>query len=297
MEITPWDGTPIKADFAGFLTMSEKQYHSDPCELPSLSASIAKKMVQNTPLHAHLYHPKLGGLKTEETKAMRRGTVIHALIFNEPTNAVLIDADDFRTKAAQGARDSAIAEGKIPYLLSEFREAEVIADEVLDACRREGIHLSGAHELVAIWHESVDRRKVQCRARIDHTVHYEGIIHDFKTIDNCHPDFISRQCFNLGYDIQWAAYTSAVGKLEDLEGRVDFSWVFIEELPAGASRKTIVQVDRPGGLMRELGKLRWAQAVVKWEECLRTDYWPAYSVGPGLVDPPEWAAKQALGRE
>lgn len=297
MEISTWDKKPIVAPFTGLLKMTADQYHADPCEAPSLSSSIAKKIVTESAFHGWLHHPKLGKLKNEASKTMIRGTVIHALVLGEKPNVVLIDAENFTTKAAKSSRDSAIAEGSLPYLLKDYREAEAIADEVQDALRLESIHLSGAIEVAAFWTETVGNQEIQCRALMDHTIPEEGVVHDFKTCDNAHPDFLGRQCVNFGYDIQWAAYDSGLGKIMDLGGRIDFSWIFIEELPEGSPRKTIVQVLRPSGMMRELGRARWGQGLSRWAECTKAERWPAYYDGPAMIDPPEWSVKQALGRD
>ena len=37
------------------------EYHSDPCPAPSLSSTIAKKLVSASAMHAFCEHPKLGG--------------------------------------------------------------------------------------------------------------------------------------------------------------------------------------------------------------------------------------------
>lgn len=297
MEIAKWDGKPIPTGFTGLLAMSEIQYHSDPCEKASLSSSIAKKIVTDSPFHGWLHHPKLGRLPTEATKEMVRGSILHALIAGQQPRVALIDAENFMTKTAKEARDSAKADGRYPCLLKDYREYEVIAEEVIESCKAEGIYLTGNSEVAAFWVEKVGNDEVQCRALVDHAIFDEAYVLDFKTCSSARPEFLSRAIVDHGYDIQWAAYDSGVGKIMDLEGRVDFAWVFIEELPDRSPRRTIVQVARPSGMMRELGRARWQMALAKWNEGIKSNKWVAYNDGPSLIDPPPWVLKDFLGRD
>ena len=54
---------------ARLVRMPARDYHADPGETPTLSASIAKRIVNESPLHAWLKHPRLGGLPDEPTTA------------------------------------------------------------------------------------------------------------------------------------------------------------------------------------------------------------------------------------
>jgi hypothetical protein len=98
--------------FARLLDCSKEQYHADPTEVPSLSYSVAKILLTESPMHAYYYHPRLGGHVREQTKAMGKGQVIHKLLLGIGADIVVVRADNFRTKAAQELRDAAIAAGK-----------------------------------------------------------------------------------------------------------------------------------------------------------------------------------------
>ena len=52
----------------GIYGMSEDCYHADPADAPSLSASIAKILIAETPLHAWTAHPKLNPNFVREEK-------------------------------------------------------------------------------------------------------------------------------------------------------------------------------------------------------------------------------------
>ena len=66
-----------------YYDLPEHEYHSDPCDSPSLSASIAQTIVLESPAHAWLQHPRFGGKQIEPTKEMDRGTLVHALLLGK----------------------------------------------------------------------------------------------------------------------------------------------------------------------------------------------------------------------
>ncbi len=278
--------------------MSAAEYHADPCPTPSLSASVATAILTRSPYHAWLRHPKLGGVSLEPTREMGRGTIIHALVLGTPCPVETIAADNYRTKAAQEQRDAAAAAGRVPLLAREYDEALATADAVLVALREQGVVLAGISEQAAFWREETPSGPVLCRGLLDHTVLTDagGVIYDLKTGATADPRHLGRKCLDYGYDVQAAAYTSALEQVRpDLAGRVEWRWLFVEELPAGSPRRVLLTVARPSGLMREHGRARWARACVTWAACLRDDHWPGYATEPVAIDPPAWAAAEELG--
>lgn len=298
MEIIPWKAgdPPIPTGSTAIFAMKAEDYHSDPCEKPSLSSSIAKRMVGESPYHGWLMHPKLGGCGMTSA-AMDRGTLIHSMILGHVADEfVLIEADDYRTKAARSARDSARAEGKTPVKVADYRDAEATAAEVHEDLLHAGITLTGHSELVLVWVESVDGVDVQCRAMLDHIIPENSTIIDFKNCESAHPNSVQRSIYNYGYDVQYAAYTSAFDKVfPDLAGRSDFMWAFIEQMPDEAPRKSAVQLYRPDGMMRELGRKRWGRGLKLWAGCIATGRWPFYGTGPIPIAPAGWVVKEELG--
>lgn len=298
MEIIEWKAgnPPIPIGSTGIFSMKAEDYHSDPCEKPSLSSSIAKRLVGESPYHAWLMHPRLGkcGITSD---AMDRGTLIHSMILGHIKDEfVLIEADDYRTKAARSARDSARAEGKTPVKIADYRDAEAVAADVHEDLTHRGIVLTGHSEVVFVWVEDVGGVEVQCRAMLDHIVPENSTIIDFKNCESAHPSSVQRSIYNYGYDVQYAAYTSAFDHVfPDLAGRSDFLWAFIEQLPDEAAKKAAVQLYRPDGMMRELGRKRWAKGLKLWANCIKTGHWPFYGDGPLPITPQGWVVKEELG--
>jgi hypothetical protein len=80
-----------------------------PTETPRLSPSVASILLRRSPLHAWHYHRLLGGVRREPTASMENGTLLHHLVLvgGDSDKLAIIDAENFRTKAAQELRDAA----------------------------------------------------------------------------------------------------------------------------------------------------------------------------------------------
>lgn len=281
----------MEAPAVGFAPFTSAAYHADPCPGPSLSSSIASTLIRQSPFHAWLNHPKLGGVPREATPEMERGSIIHALTLGVGDYFTRLAFDNYRTKAAQEARDQARAEGKIPILDREFDDAAEVAESIHAQLAAAGIRLDGESELCAFWQEDTARGPVQCRGMMDHVrlSASAATILDLKTCRSAHPRACESHVLTYGYDIQAAAYRSAVERIRpELAGRVEFLWAFVEELPPGTRPRVILNVCRPSGTMRELGARKWQRACATWAECLAAGNWPAF---PGVteLEAPAWA--------
>jgi hypothetical protein len=252
-------------------------------------------LVTKSPQHAWLQHPRFGGKRNVDTKTTDSGTLIHQLLLDAGRGVEVIDAEDFKTKVARGARDAARGNGKTPVLQADYAQALLDVKEIRTGLNAAGIRLLGASEVVIGWEDQAGARGplVQCRAMLDHLMLDRGVIYDVKTIRSAHPRICAKHMVEYGYDIQWAAYSSAVAKLRpELAGRVDFVFLFCEiEPPYG------ITLARPDGSMRELGQARWERALRIWEPCLRTNVWPGYAKEIISLEAPQWALAQELGTE
>lgn len=291
----------MKAMTAYTKKLPAAEYHRD-TEFPgpTLSASTAATLIRQSPLHAWLHHPWLGVVAKDATAEMDRGTLIHALVFGEPTPAVVLDFPDYRTKAAQAARDDCRDNGMVPVLAREWQgikaDAEAIREEVI--AQGFPVEFEGAAETAFFWQEDTSTGPVQCRGMMDwHRLADAGaLILDLKTCRSAHPRACQSHVIEHGYDIQAAAYTSAVEHLRpDLAGRVDFAWAFAEILPAGSPRRAVVTIARPSGEMRELGRRRWARACEQWAACLASGRWPGPCDTGLTLEPPAWALAEEMG--
>lgn len=302
------------------LEITPAEYLADPAPEPSLSSSIAKILVEQSPAHAHLAHPRLGGVSSPGTAATDRGSLIHRLLLEKGAEIVPVEAEDWRTKAARDAREQARTDGKIPVLLSGLVEATEATLRIKTTLADMDVTLHGESEVPLLWQEQaimseLARRAdsdpalwataaavtgmaphweppspIWARAMLDHVIERAGRLHiyDIKTTENAHPDACLRTAVRFGYDIQAHVYTKAAELVwPQYEGRVSFSFLFCEPEPPYAV--TVAQLD---SLMRERGRRRWERAVELWSRCLHTDTWPGYATEPVTLWSPDWLLKQ-----
>lgn len=271
------------------IDLTPEEYHRDPAPAPSLSASIAKILLDESPLHAWHAHPKLGGVSRPASAAMDRGTLIHKLVLGAGAAIEPIDAKDYKTKAAREARDKARAERKIPVLVHELKEATAAAAAIRANLAEQGIEFTGRSEVACVWEEQTACGPIWCRGLFDHLIERgAAMIIDLKTIRSAHPDACARAVVNYGYDVQQAAYTRAIEKARpELAGRVRFVFAFVETEPPYATTPARITGD-----FREHGERRWINAIETWASCLSMNNWPGYALDTVNLEPPGWLLRK-----
>ena len=249
------------------------QYHADPCETPSLSSGCARTILANSPAHAALEHPKLGGHKRESTAAMTTGTLIHAILSGSDEIEVG-QFDNYMTKAAKEWRDTANAAGRIPVLEKHFAEAKQVAESIRQRAAM-GVTNSpfdsphAKHEVTAIWKE----KGCFCRARYDVlNVDPNGYadIWDWKTTTDISDHGIQKKIGGLGYHIQAAFYLRGLETLlPKYRGRTSFIFVFAEITPPYAVRRVVL---RPSYCQKANTDVN--QAINIWAHCIENNTFP-----------------------
>src|ERR1700677_1036911 len=91
----------------GIFNLSAEAYHADPCPTASLSSSIAGILLDQSPSHAWLAHPRLNPNYVRESADSRfdLGSAAHMMLLEQREDRIVrVSADDWRTKAAKEAR-------------------------------------------------------------------------------------------------------------------------------------------------------------------------------------------------
>jgi hypothetical protein len=115
-------------------------YFADPTPEPSLSQSLAKILLEQSPLHAFHAHPRLhvgvadededeGAEKYDSVKAI--GNAAHALMLDRGKEVVIGEFKDWRKKEARDFRAMNLANGKEPILSKNFETAGEMVNEAL----------------------------------------------------------------------------------------------------------------------------------------------------------------------
>ncbi len=287
---------------ARLLDATPAQYHADPCRVPSLSSSIAHVLVTQSPLHAWYLHPRLGGGSKDGTAATDTGALIHRLLLGKGADIAIaptewadakgnmVPAVEWRTHTAKEFKAAALAAGKLPLLQHEANEllgvSATLKDKLLHDFNIDLQYVDARQEQAFEW----EQNGVLCRCMMDYVELESGVIIDVKTIHNAHPKTAARHFTQYGYDIQYAAYTSALAAYRpEFEGRVDMEFLFVEPEPPHA-----IVLAAPSGAMRDLGHRRWLAALRGWKVCTEHDVWPGYATGCVTLEPPPWQMQEML---
>ena len=105
---------------------------------PALNASLLKLIVQRSPLHAWTASRTMNpNFVPDEKEAFYLGHIAHGIVLEGTENrVVVVDADDWRTKAAKEQRDEARSAGKFPILAKRMPRVRAIAKAATDQIER-----------------------------------------------------------------------------------------------------------------------------------------------------------------
>ncbi len=250
------------------LNVPESEYHADPCPSPSLSVSIAKVLINASPRHAWLAHPRLGGQHHESSDTMDLGSLAHKIMLGKGADIHAVQADDFRTKEAREERDHYRAKGMIVVLQKHLADAPSMAEAWrMNLWNNHGITIPSVTESTMIWSEC----GTWFRARAD-AIDQEGlVIYDLKRTSIQHNKrTIERHFASMDYAIQAAAYTRGAERTHyETLGRWKFRFLCLEPSPPYSA--TPVDVDK---VFLDLGMLRWDRASQMWGRCVAKRDWP-----------------------
>ncbi len=271
-------------------------YHADTLrDEPTLSSTLARLVIDRSPLHAWTAHPRLNpGWEPVERKTFDIGKAAHMAVLGHGEDYVAIPNELLAangaasTKAAKTFIAEARAAGRTPLKAEEMARIEAMAGRVHNRLDQMRVWLdTDRSELVAL--AEVDG--VWCRAMIDNAPEDPGQpLYDFKTTTDASPEACTRAVLNYGYDVQ-AQFYREVWRAATGEDR-GFRFIFQEKTPP--FEVAVVEIDSEA-LEMAARKTRRAREI--WGNCLRSDYWPGYPVGVQRVGLPAWFHERWLDRE
>lgn len=261
-------------------------YFADCAPAPSLTQSLAKILLEKSPLHCWHAHPRMNpDYRHNDDTKFDVGNIAHKLMIGRGKEiAVLEGFDDWRTKAAKEAREEAAACGKVAVLGKHFS----LADRMVRAAREQlafrGLdHLFGDHgsgEVVTAWREG----DVWMRQMIDWLSADRLLFVDFKTTDlSAAPHGLSRMMANAGWPIQAAMGERGLDALDPQNaGRRRYLFIVQEtDVPYALS---VVEI---GEAALTMGRKSLDMAAAIWQQCMDQNIWPGY---PTEIQSPEYPA-------
>lgn len=280
-----------------YLEMDVGLYHADPCPAPSLTQSIAKILLDRSPLHAWTAHPRLNpDFQPDDDTKYDVGNIAHKLMLGRGRDLVVLSYDDWRKKEAQEIRARETEAGKLAVLSKHFKKAEAMTRAAVErlGMLRLGIDLFsqdvGDSEVVSAWQEG----HVWMRQMIDWLSHDRAVFADYKTTDmSVAPRALGAMMNSAGWHVQAAMGERGLDALHPQSaGRRRYLFVVQEtQFPYA------LQVVEIGAEALTMGRKMIDRASIDWAVCTARNVWPAYPLEIVTPELPGWAEQQWLDRE
>ena len=258
----------------------EDVYHADK---GSLSVSGAKKLLPPSCPAIFKYELDHG---QQQRDVFDYGKAAHKEALGVGAEVVVVDADNWMTKAAKEAKVAAYAEDKVPLLAKDKAavdamgaalQAHPLASALLDPD-------NGKAEVSAFWDDPTFG--VLRRCRFDWLREAKGgrlLLVDYKSCASAERNTFAKAAASYGYDMQAAWYTDLAYGLGLAD---DISFLFIAQEKTAPYLVNVIELDAPS---IERGRKRNDKALGIYRDCTEADVWPSYSDDVELVSLPRWA--------
>lgn len=263
--------------------LSAEEYHA---QRTSLSSTGARRILQAPALFRYEQdHPQ------PRKDTFDFGTAAHRLVLGDGPELVVVEASDWRTKAAREERELAALAGGVALLAADYERVTDMAD----AIRRHPIASalfapgSGRPEQSLFWRD--EPTGIMRRARVDWLPNRRDgrlIVPDYKTTVSAHPEAIARSVETYGYHQQAAWYLDGIRAL-DLDEKPAFLLVFQEK--TAPYLITVVELDM---VALRIGAAKNRRALDTYRSCVESGQWPGYVPDhePFYLSLPPWATNR-----
>ena len=239
--------------------LDEASYHAD---RTSLSVSGAKTLLKSPALFKHQQDNPV------HKDVFDYGSTAHALVLGVGPKIAVIDADSWRTKAAQEARDAARERHETPLLAGDYKQVQAMADKLSEHTLAMRLLSEGEPEVSAY---AVDEETgVMRRGRFDWL--HPTLLVDYKSAASANPSDLAGRYGAVrkwGYDQQAAWYTDLARDL----GHPAAAFAFIFQEKAEPYQVTVAYID-DADLWGAREKNR--AALERFRDCTESGIWPAY---------------------
>lgn len=279
-----------------FTDIDPAAYHADPCPEPSLTQSVAKVLLDHSPLHAWHAHPRLNpDWRADDDTKFDVGNIAHKMLLGRGKQIVVLeDFNDWRTKEAKALREVAASEGKLAVLGKHAAKADRMVNAARAQLELRGLDglfgTDGDSEVVLAWREN----NIWLRQMVDWLSDDRRIFADYKTTDmSAAPGALPRMMVNAGWPIQAAFGQRGLDVLHpDTIGRRKYLFVVQEADPPYALSVAAMSDD---ALL--MGRKQVEFAATAWKTCVARNRWPGYPSEIVTPEYPGWHEQQWLDRE
>lgn len=240
----------------------------------------------------------------ERDEAMDSGVIAHLAALEDhllEERITIVEANSWRTKAAQELRDEAYATGKIPILLE--REGPGPSFQKILAMRKalQGDDMAqsllfgtGRNEVSYDWQD--EATGIKCKARADRITDggvVECTMVDLKTAQAVSPDGFQRSMVRYGHHLRAAFYLDGWERQEE-EPFADYVFVCVRSEPPH-----LVAVYQLEAQAIEWGRKLYRNALTQFERAQTglIPWWSYNREGIMPIDLPTWAGYRLADRE
>lgn len=297
-------------DRPGLYTMSEVAYHADPCPLPSLSRSIALKLLDESEQHAFAAHPRLTEQPVkvvDNSRSREIGSAAHALLLDQNTEIAVLEYDDFKKKAAQQERIEAQERGAIPLPKPDYETVLAMVDKarrVLAESEHEALRALAANDPTSVPFNEVTACVIDPTAgwtrvrfdRLQFTTRRLTIV-DYKTTElSVAPRVVANAIYNNNYHFQDAFYRRVirqiVPEIDRHEMLLDF--LFLMQEQQKPYEITVAQTDLAA---RTIGEKMVRASALLWRKAMAESNWPGYPTDIVTAEFPAYLDTRWCARE
>lgn len=283
----------MKITAPGVYTMDAETYHADPCVEPSLSSTGARTLASECP--AAYWFERTNPTVKREFELGRAGhlMVLEPHLFGQCVR--VIEADDYRTKAAKDARDEARAAGLTPLLQKEADQVRAMREVLWRDPIAKHAFEGGQPEQAIFWQDA--EFGIWRRTRPDYLPPHQRYLVDYKTSTSANPKDFERAVFDYGYHQQAAWYLDGV---EAVTGTKPERFAFVVQSKKAPFLVTTCWLDAEA---IEWGRKMNRLAIGIFARCLRTNSWPGFTPEVGgaakafTVTLPHWALRDLAARD
>jgi hypothetical protein len=277
----------------GVHDISAERYHADELRpVPTLSSTLARLVLNRSPLHAWTAHPRLNpAWEPTERKTFDIGRAAHRAVLGKGGDYLAYPAELLAsngaasTKEAKAWAEEVRANGGTPLKADEVDAIGIMADACHARLAAMGIKLDPARsELTAL--AEIDG--VWCRCMVDNAPADARLpLYDLKSTEDASPEACIRSVVAYGYDVQAAHYLSVWEAATGERRKMRF--VFIEK--AAPFEVSVVELhnapdDPADWMLTAYSKASEARRI--WGECLTSNIWPGYPARVAIIGAPAW---------
>lgn len=285
----------MKIDRPGiYRGVSSADYFADPCPTPSLTQSLCKILVERSPQHAWIAHPRLNPqFEYDDDTKFDIGNVAHRLILGRGKEIEVVHFADWRTKASQEAREKAADEGKIAVLKHQYEQASDMATAAWTQLHRHedrDAFTNGDAEVMIAWEEN----GIWFRSLIDWLHHDIRIVDDYKSSGmSMAPHLLGMRAEAAGWHTQAAFIARGLDILDPAgAGRRIYRFIGQE-----TSKPHAITVMHMNNYWLTMGQKKVEAGIALWTPAVKHNYWRDYGVKAVIPDFPGFKEKQWLDRE